>query len=271
MSLTWQVDGVDLNTSFDLLSGTTIHPPAIMRNATVEVPGRHGSIVSGIPTFEPSIVTLSIRIKRGTWTDMEAAMKLLRVMLARPQVTLTRASGSSSESATARLVSLTPEPRATILPQVFTAVFTVPEVSFKGSWATTTLSPWDGTQAISGLAGSSAPIVDPVFRLKGPFTTITLTDPVSGTGITWNGPESLGAATYLFIHPDTLTAWESAVSTAWTGTGGAHAEYLTYPAAGPLQLWPAVNGATTKVEVTVSGGGRDSGSDLTVYARKAYL
>lgn len=245
----------------------------------MEVPGRHGSVVSPrTATLEPATVTLTVDMVVTDAQELDEVTNYLQSILVRPLgVTLTRtvtlrAGGTRSASAKAWLVSLThTDPQGIGLLVTWTAVLTVPDVTFRGTVANS--APLDAnknmTVALPTLAGSSAPVRDAILQLSGPAVAFSWTCPQSGTGISWAG--SLLADSYLYVDAATLTAWKTASASAWVLEGTVETANLDYPAAGPLQLWPRVSGGSTVVEVAIAGNGRTTATDLVVRAAPTYL
>lgn len=96
-----------------------------------------------------------------------------------------------------------------------------------------------------------APILDSILRFPATATSATFTDPVSGTGVSWQGAAGSG---YTYLDCGTLTAWRSADTDAWDG--GASTGGVDYPAAGPLQITPAMDGGYgLKASVTGAADG----------------
>lgn len=83
---------------------------------------------------------------------------------------------------------------------------------------------------------SDAPVTDPIIRVPAGVTSISITDAVSGTGISWTGARD-SSKPWLYLDPLNLAAWTSPNAQAWTG-GADASTGVDYPANGPLQLWP---------------------------------
>lgn len=152
-------------------------------------------------------------------------------------------------------------------------LFAIPGTFFRAAaWTSADLAfAADLTMAeLSGLSGSTAPIGDATIRVTGPATSVTVTDPTTGAGITWSG--SLAAGQYLFMRPRPLSARISSLSSEWTSGGTDVSTGLDFPAAGRLQLWPVVQSATVrKVLINATGDGRTTATKLAVQAQGAYL
>lgn len=82
-----------------------------------------------------------------------------------------------------------------------------------------------------------APIPDAILRFPATATFATFTDPVSGTGVSWQGTAGSG---YTYLDTSSLTAWRSADADAWDG--GTAVGGVDYPAPGPLHINPASDG-----------------------------
>lgn len=100
-----------------------------------------------------------------------------------------------------------------------------------------------------------APIPDMVFRLPVNVTYASVTDPLSGTGVSWQGSAS---SSYTYVDAGSLTAWRSTSDSAWTG--GTTVKGVDYPARGPLQAFPQMDGSYTLSAEIV---GADSGATIT--------
>lgn len=95
---------------------------------------------------------------------------------------------------------------------------------------------------------SDAPVDDLIIRVPAGVDAMTLTDPTSGTGISWSGKTTAG---YLYVDPKRLRAWTDGNEAAWGGGADATAG-LDYAAAGPLQIWPDADGRY-RVDLTTHG------------------
>lgn len=110
-----------------------------------------------------------------------------------------------------------------------------------------------------------APITDPIIRLPKGVTSVTVTDPVSGTGVTWAG--NADAIRYTYLDPANARAWQTLQDAHWTAdgmidvTGG-----LDYPAAGMLQCWPDPVSGAYRLTTRLTGGS----GPLLVHVRRAW-
>lgn len=278
---TWLLNGYDLDSVTGRLGAVTLwRPPISVRRSPIIIPGQHGSLDLGLPVFEEPTLTIGVRSNGATQAALEAAVSNLVGLLAQPTLTVTRVSGGVTASAVARLTSADIDegfqPAGAGIPGQSTpvAVFALPGVFFREAAAagadlafTTDLT----NQAVSHLAGSTAPIVDPVVRITGPATQVSVTDPGTATGISWAG--TLAAGQYLFLGPKPLSGRISSTSSAWTSGGTDVSPAVSYPAAGRLQLWPVV-GATIddrRILISASGTGRTAATKLAIRAGRSFL
>lgn len=83
-----------------------------------------------------------------------------------------------------------------------------------------------------------APITGMVFRLPPKITSFSATDPISGTGVSWNGTSS---EQYTYVDSGSLRVWRSSSESAWES--GTNIIGVDYPTAGMLQVFPASDGS----------------------------
>ncbi|MCH9275006.1 hypothetical protein JS533_001715 [Bifidobacterium amazonense] len=121
----------------------------------------------------------------------------------------------------------------------------------------------DGIQ--DGMFGD-APLTDLVIRCPKGVTSVTVTDPVTGSGVIWTGKAD--ATRYTYLDCGNATAWQTDDDHQWTGpdgfvdvTGG-----LDYPAAGMLQCWPAPTDNSYKLTTKLTG----STDGLLAHCRRAW-
>ncbi|WP_159794447.1 hypothetical protein [Puerhibacterium puerhi] len=270
--ITWLLSGVDANRWF-IQKGTLWRPPVSVRAATIDVPGRHGVIAPGLPVFDEPQLNLKLQ-PVGPQTSLEEAQAELVALLAAPGLTVTRRSAGAAASAPARLVSLSPDDFRPGQTAAFSVALAIPGVFLRGPVASSpaTVVASGDTVEIAHLGVSTGPVADAIVRVTGPATTVAVTDVVSGTGLSWAGA-ALTAGRYLYLDAGTLRAWWSASSSAWTG-GTDVTSGLDYPAAGPLQIWPRMQGtdpADRRARLRVSGSGLSTATALMVRGAPAYL
>ena len=239
MSDTYEVGGVDLG-RWKITRGTTYRPTASTSRSGVNVPGRHGVIPVGLPTFEVPQVTLHLSPFRDGEPDMDAQeseVDMLTALFASPDVKLRRQIGTVTVEAEARLVSLDfPAERfrfgrwASV-----TVVLELPGAFWRDLDATEVSLP-AGQSTITELAGT-APITDAVVQWESATGTASVTDAGTRTSIS---VRASGAAT---VDVGLMQAWASA---SWERSGSSLNAAIDYAGPGPLQLWP-IQGKTSRV------------------------
>lgn len=125
-----------------------------------------------------------------------------------------------------------------------------------------------GTVEFPQLAGCTGRLNDAVVRVLGPFSTLTVTSPVDGSGAVFSAP--LAASTYLYLDTVTFRAWTSSSATAWSG---GTARLADFPAAGPLTVWPTLAGdpMSMPVRLQVAGTGFTAASRIAIRSRRWFL
>lgn len=257
MSETYEVGGVDLG-RWQVTRGTTYRPATSTSRSSVNVPGRHGAIPVGLPTFEVPQVTLKLSPFRDGKLDagvQESEVDMLTALLASPAVKLRRTIGGVTVEAEARLVSLDFPAElfrfgrwATV-----TAVLELPGVFWRDT-TVTELSLPAGSSTLTELAGT-APIADAVVQWASASGTASVTDSSTRTSIS---VRASGAAT---VDVGRMQAW---ASTSWTRSGSSLNAAIDYAGPGPLQLWPSQDKTSRAVKV-------NSTHACKIRARRAWL
>lgn len=241
----------------------------------VTVPGVHGITVPPVP---PVVGQRTLTLKIGCagsrgWVETRRVLRLLTM----PRLTLTRRMPGQlmDRCASVVLTSLTADDTTVGRYTRYTATLSMTSPFWRAAEPTLIAIPDDGvlvdTSAVPGpytmwlgepnnsvsvLAPdgypdgymSDAPIDDMIIRVPKGVDAMTLTDPTSGTGISWSGTATSG---YLYVDPQHLRAWTTGGATAW-GDGADVTAGLDYPASGPLQIWPDAAGKY-RVELTTHG------------------
>lgn len=274
--ITWKVNGIDLDTALGavLTDATVVRADVTTRRTEVEIPGEHGVLSPGLPVYTAPQVLLSPKWHVTSQAQLEEKVNHARALLGQPTLTLTRVSGGLETAAAARLVSISAGDFLVGTYESILATLTVPGVFFRAAEATTPdqafdtdLTNWE----VAALSGSTGPVGDATIRITGPATSVTLTDPMSGTGLSWAG--SLTAGQYLFLTGRPLTARKSTSPDAWAAGGSSELANVSFPAAGRLQLFPVVQSPTSrKVLLSAAGGGRTVGvTKIAVRGKPSYL
>ena len=275
--ITWKINGYDLDTALGafLTDVSVWRPNVAARRSPITIPGAHGTINPGLPVFDEPQVTIVPKWYAASQAQLEEFTNHARALFGQPAIVLSRVSGGVETSAVANLVSITEGDFIVGNMASCTVLLAIPGVFFRGAEVTSDDAAFDSdlvdVELDADLSGSSAPIGDAVFRITGPASSVSLTDPLTGTGLSWAG--SLTAGQYLYLSGKPLDARISTSSSAWASGGTSELANLDWPAAGRLQLWPVVQTASVrKVLVSAAGGGRTIGvTKLAVRAKASYL
>lgn len=269
----WSLSGVD-TARWSIRKGSTWRPPVQVRTKNLDIPDMHGVIPVGLPVFEAPQVSLDLKCGTGSQATVESVSNELIALLTAPGLTLGRESGGIVTSAVPRLQGISLGEFIWNDSARFVALLDIPGVFFKAPSvdAGPTVVVSGDTYTLAGLGVGSAPITDAVLRFTGPFTAVSATDPVSGTGVSWTG--NVAAANYLFLHPATMKARTSNVATAWAAGGTDVSGAMSRTPTGSLQIWPrmaASDPSVRQARLTVTGTGFTGATALTVRAQPAYL
>lgn len=272
--ITWLLAGVDTR-RWNVQAGSLWRPGANVRRSVLTVPNRHGTVRTGRPpVFEEPVVSLELRCK-GAMSSLEAAANELMALLTAPGLVLGRSSGGLTTSAPVDFVTASPGQFVADVVADFSVQLAVPGVFFRTASVDSTPEVVTSPEVVTlaALGAGTAPVTDAVLRIRGAGSAFSVVDAITGTGISWSGTALTGSE-YLFINMASLTARRSTSSTAWASGGTDASGGLSYPAVGPLQIWPrmaAADPAARAARVTVTGTGFDATTALTVRAAPAYL
>jgi hypothetical protein len=174
-------------------------------------------------------------------------------------ILLTRVRGTIEENAEAQLVSMnTPDFSCPTNRLDTTIIFNIPGGSWRGAQTDVTFFNSSANVLANALA-STLPIADSLLLLRGPATSLTVTDNISQTTIFWgDGSSSVSSSQWLLIDPRYLRArlQSSEVWTFSTGTNVTGA--LEWRTNGPLTFTSRGAGSfgnrTGTFTVTTVGG-----------------
>lgn len=240
----------------------------------VTVPGVHGIMV---PPMPPVVGQRTLTLKIGcAGTDGWAQTRRLLRLLTMPRLRLTRRIPDCPDRcADVVLTSLTADDTTVERYTRYTATLSMTSPFWRAAEPTLSAVP-DGGVLMNAAAhpgpftmwlgepnnsvsvldtggcadgyASDAPVDDMIIRVPKGVDSMTLTDPTSGTGVSWSGTATSG---YLYVDPQRLRAWTAGGTGAWSGGADVTAG-LDYMAAGPLQIWPDSDGAY-RVALAVHG------------------
>ncbi|MBQ6358845.1 MAG: hypothetical protein IJI97_07860 [Clostridia bacterium] len=278
MSLTYSLNGYVLENRTQvsgiwLLQGTEYAPGLSPRNATVEVPRRHYEIPNWISPMSAITVTLALRLKYDTDTDLRDGWNLLTGLLgtgSNNPVLMERIRGDQVEQADAQLASTSaPDFTCNQNRADVQIIMSIPGGAWRGDEIDQTFSA--GTnQAVGAAEMSSLPITDMLLRVPGPLTTLGVTDVISGTGIAWGGGTvTVASGQWLLISPSVMRAVIVDTDTWNLDDGDPASGTLVFTGMGPLAITSRRQGPDgdpiSGITVTMGGGS----GPLTVRARTA--
>jgi hypothetical protein len=255
--VTWSLNGFELDReSFRVTVGTSFFPSIKTKRNVIAVAGRSGSIATGgLPVFEEREVTIQTVAWGDEWKSKADAFHRVCSM---PVLTLVRreyAHGRTQVMQTrVELESLAANGDVRPVNERVeeTAVFALPDVWWQGVSELEASLPLTGGVLSDGAETlpewfSNAPIANMVVRI--PLASqVMVTDPVSGTGLSWNGTKATGAR-FVYLDSSSMRAWTSSSDAEWTG-GTDASTGLDYPAAGPLMVWPSADGSYSLMMTT---------------------
>lgn len=253
------INGQDLiDEHSSLIVGTTHFTSISSRVESVTVNGRSGVLMPAGPLcFDAPEITLKI-IANGPDADvlMHRFYRLCRLASSLTRVERDTSTGLTRRM-TATAVCTSCQPDGDEIPWIShraaTAVFQLPDVFWQGEqWQTVTLAASGGV-LISGAKPtknsgwySNAPLQNLVMRFAS-VTSVTITDPVSGTDLAWSG----ASASYLYVDVPNRRSWTASKTDAWTG--GTDVTSGVDWSGEPLQVWPSAETCDYTLQVKQSG------------------
>nr|DAV86368.1 MAG TPA: hypothetical protein [Caudoviricetes sp.] len=268
-----------------LIVGTTHFTSISPRITSVTVNGRNGVMLPAGPVaFDAPEITLKF-IANGPDADvlMHRFYRLCRLASSLNRVERDTVSGWTRRMTT-KAVCTSCQPDGDEIPwddhRAATAVFKLPDAYWQGEqWQETTLAATGGLLLAGGVSKASgkgywtrwqglpnaspselfdtipegwlsnAPITTLLLRF-GMATAVTVTDPTSGTNLTWGGTRASGQP-YLYLDVANRKAWTAAGAAAWSGdtdvTNGV--DWTTEP----LQVWPDMSSGDYRLTIRQAG------------------
>lgn len=256
------IGGNAVNAGIYLLEGTEYAPALAPRRAVIEIPGVHYAIPQWNDPLSQITVSLRVRVVDGDAESLasrwDTLMGLLGMGTNQP-ITLTRVRGTIEETADAQLVSMnTPDFSCPGSRADATLIFSIPGGAWRGAETTVTFFN-SASNTLANALASTVPIADALLLLKGPATSLTVTDNTSTTTIFWgDGSSSVSAAQWLLIDPRYMRARIQSSET-WSFTTGTNVTgALEFRGNGPLTFTSRGSGAfgnrTGTFTVTTAGG-----------------
>lgn len=290
----YTLDGVPLDHPagcWRLKKGTQRRPLPGARAVRVTVPGRAGELPIVGLDHELTSFSLVFSVTGATpagadggYAQLEANLEALSALLGvrHRLMSLRYQAGAIVRVADVTVIAASePELWVGAARARLTAVVEVPSVYWRDETTTT----WEGSanttgQAVTTLAGSTAPITDALIRVTGPATNITIRDVATqgAVGLLTSGSNSLTASERLLIDAAAMRAalvttdtWDLVAGTDRTGVISV---FGPGSASRWLHLTPAVALAdpfSRAVLINCTASGTTVASKLEVRARRAYL
>lgn len=229
-----------------LLTGTEYAPALAPRRAVLEIPSTHYAIPQWNDPLSQITVALKIRVVGLDAEDLGSRWNTLMGLLGmgtNQPITLTRIRGSIEETCEAQLLSMsTPDFDCPPNRVDTTIMFNVPGGAWRGVQSDEQFFN-STTNTLPNALLSTLPIADALLLLKGPATTLTVTDNTSSTAIFWgDGPTTITSAQWLLIDPRYMRA-RIRTTEGWTFTGTNVTGALEFRQNGPLTFTSRGSGA----------------------------
>lgn len=278
MSLTYSINGYVLDNQTQvsgmwLLQGTEYAPGLSPRNSTVEISRRHYQIPNWISPMSAITVTLALRLKYDTDSELRNGWNLLTGLLgmgSNNSVTLERIRGSEENTADAQLASTSaPDFTCNQNRMDVQIIMSIPGGAWRGPIVEQSFTEGND-RSVTIAAQSGMPITDMLLRVPGPLTTLTVTDVLSRTGISWGGGSlSVPSGDWLLIDPSRMQA-NIVPNESWVMDGVEDVSgRLIYTGLGPLTLTSKRSGSSgnidSGIDISMTGGS----GPLEIRGRKA--
>jgi hypothetical protein len=257
----YTIGGKAVTSGMYLMEGTEYAPALAPRRAVIEVPGTHYAIPQWNDPLSQITVSLKIRVVDDSPEALASRWNTLMGLLGmgtNQPITLTRVRGSIQESADAQLVSMnTPDFSCPGNRADATLIFNVPGGAWRGPQTDQTF--FNGTNTLPNALSSTVPIADALLLLKGPATSLTVTDNTSATTIFWgDGSSSVSASQWLLVDPRYMRARLQSSET-WSFSSGTNVTgALEFRGNGPLTFTSRGSGSfgnrSGTFTVTTAGG-----------------
>ncbi|MFT8639017.1 hypothetical protein [Bifidobacterium sp.] len=227
-NLSYAVNGQTLeNDHVTVTQGTMWIPSIGVESTMLKLPGTHGAVTGGLPVIGERTLPLKLHVHGA----VESQVSRLLAIFAAPELTITRHSDAGLLSARASLASLAVS--ETSHPDLWADIevqLSLPDVFWHGTAQSLTVTR-GGVQPLD--VSGDAPVTDAIIRVA-KAASVQVTDPASGTGISWTGTTPSKA--YLYIDAGNLAAWASDSVSQWSKGGDDVSGGVGYPSAGPLQI-----------------------------------
>lgn len=280
MSLTYSINGYVLENRTQpsgiwLLQGTEYAPALSPRNTTVEIARRNYTIPNWISPMSAITLTMTLRLKYDTSSDLRNGWNLLTGLLgmgSNSPVPMERIRDTEENTADAQLASTSaPDFTCNQNRMDVQVIMSIPGGAWRGPQVDQNFNEGNDL-SVTIAAQSSLPITDMLLRIPGPATTLTVTDVISRTGISWGGGSlSVPSGQWLVVDPSVMRAAIVSTNT-WVLDGGEDVSgRLIFTGLGPLALTSKRFGPSGNIDsgINVSIGG--GSGPLTIRGKKAVV
>lgn len=230
MSLHYAINGIELDDEHTIVQiGSTYLAGLSVARSVVNVPNRNGSVpTGGLPVFDERQITIKL-FNHGSGFE-KRLVQLLRAFTM-PHLVLSRTVDGVVQQASVELVSLAPDGDERLgLFESYTVVLAMPGVYWRSKSEQSVSLPLTGG-TLTALT-CDAPLTSLVFQLPAKVTQFTATDPVSGTGVSWQGAASDG---FTYVDSGRLQFWKSTSPIAFAPVKPSSVG-VDYPSGGILQV-----------------------------------
>lgn len=248
MDFTLTVNGVKLNDYVLLLRSTAYRAKHEVSRNVIELPNHSGSINPDVyPVLKEATYGINVAYYSESGHTVDQVDDMLQALFTRYGNVLQRTfSDGRTDMALADLIAGPEFSPDGVDGGQWSIGLALPDVWFQLD-SEVTVSASHNT-AIDGLRSCTGYIYhDTVYRLnRGTSKTASITDALSGTGISYADTNANSDKPYLYIDPEHMLGWISANTDVWDystlGTTDVNvSNLLSYPANGRLTLVPKVN------------------------------
>lgn len=228
--LAYAINGIPLEDDMTIVQlGSTFLSELSVARTVVNLPNRNGSVpTGGLPVFDERKITIKL-FNHGQ--GFERRLRQLLRAFTMPTLTLSRMIDGVEQQASVQLVSLSPDGDERLgLFESYTVVLAMPGVFWKAKNEQSVILPLTGG-VLTGLS-CDAPLTGLVFQLPAKTTQFTASDPVSGTGVSWQGAASDG---FTYVDSGRLQYWKSTSPLAFAPVKPSSVG-VDYPSGGILQV-----------------------------------
>lgn len=274
----YTIDGlppIDPTNGYKLQLGAGVRGLPGRRASMVEIPGLDGVLPDYGAPFMPSTISLRYRIRAKTHAQFMAIVEKMNGVFGQRRKLLTVEHDYGNGTKRVNYATVSEE----IVPEIenFTYCFYSVTLSFPSPFWRSAASvdsqavvatASSATTTLTGTVGT-APITDALIRVKGAFSTLTLSDPVTGDQIVVGTP--LTATEYIIIDTSNWTAKKVTTNT-WTGGTDVSSLVNSNRGQGPMFIMePDTLLTGGRYRLTISSTNPASSPSVQVRGKLSYL